>query len=154
MEGAMKLAALSADGSVLYTAGHVMHAEPDEQYGWRIEQEAFPVQAIELETGKLLASFEPDWQFTRSVRLSPDGAYLVLDGLAGQQTRSAVLDAETLNPIAEVNSWEVHAVMGPDGVLSWLGSRMGTSLTTFAVLDPETFKHTRTWKEYGYWLAP
>jgi hypothetical protein len=44
--------------------------------------------------------------------------------------------------------------MRPDGTLTWLGSRMGSSKTTLAVLDPETFEPMQTWKEYGYWLVP
>jgi hypothetical protein len=154
MEGAVKQAALSADGRVLFTAGQAMYAEPDEQYGWTIEEEAFPVQAIELETGRSLASFKPDLQYTNNLRLSPDGAYLVLDGWTGQQQRSAVLEAVSLEPVAEVKRWELQAVLRPDGTLTWLGSRMGSSKTTLAVLDPETFEPMQTWKEYGYWLVP
>jgi hypothetical protein len=154
MEGTVKQAALSADGRVLFTAGQAMYAEPHEQYGWTIEEEAFPVQAIELETGRSLASFKPDLQYTNNLRLSPDGAYLVLDGWAGQQQRSAIVEAGSLKPVAEVNSWELQTVMRPDGTLTWLGSRMGSSKTTLAVLDPETFEPMQTWKEYGYWLVP
>jgi hypothetical protein len=93
-------------------------------------------------------------EFTNNLRLSPDGTYLILDGWAGQQQRSAVLEAVSLEPVAEVKSWELQTVMRPDGTLTWLGSRMGSSKTTLAVLDPETFEPMQTWKEYGYWLVP
>jgi hypothetical protein len=154
MEGAVKYAVLSVDGQVLYTTGMALHAEPDEQTGWRIEQESFPLQAVGVESGKLLASSKAYRSGSHGLRITPDGAYLVLTGWEGELPWSEVLGVASLDPVAEIKGWELQVVQPPDGSLTWLGSYMGPSLTNLTVLDSETFKSTRTWKEYGFWLVP
>jgi len=127
-----------------------MHATPDEQSGWRIDQEAFPLQAVDADTGRLLSSYTPERQGTYGLRLSPDGAYLILDGWERDQRWSDVLFTDSLELVAAVNGWEVQAIQGPDGALTWLGSRPDAIRTSLAFLDPETFKLRSTWTVNGY----
>jgi hypothetical protein len=154
MEGALKLAALSPDGKTLYTAGFAMHARPDEQHGWIFEEEAVPLQAIDAGSGMIVASQPAKLQGIHGLRYIPDGSGLLVDRWSGNQVRTTILDTRSLEPIKEIRGWDLHPVEGPDGTLTWLGSRPAGSRTKLAVLDPETFEPVQELEENGSWLTP
>ena len=150
--GAFKTAALSSDGTRLYVLGRAMEATYSNEGYWQTSETSLGLQVIEVESGHTIASQDTE---ATGIRLTSDGAYLLLDGWGEQEQWMEVLDADSLESVARLGGWEVVLTRRLDGQPVILAQQLGEALTQLAVLDAQSFEFVHSWpvKSYASWVA-
>ncbi|MBE7554988.1 MAG: hypothetical protein HS126_28385 [Anaerolineales bacterium] len=150
--GGFKTAVLAADGTRLFVLSQAMEATPTPEGHWQSSTTLLGLQVIEVESGRKVASLD-----TRAsgIRLTPDGAYLLLDGWGELEPWTEVLDAATLEEVAHLTGWEVVLSRQTDNQPVLLARRPGQTTTELAVLDPRSFNVARSWQVEGqaFWIG-
>lgn len=143
VEGAIKEAALSADGQRLYVIGWELAGPPNPG------QTALDLQVIEAGSGRVVARSESR---ANRVWLAPAeaGDRVLLETWTETGPQTGILDAETLAPLARLEGWEVLSGRRLDGQHLLLARRSGR----LGLVDPHTFAVTSTWPagSAAYWL--
>jgi len=98
---------------------------------------------IDVANDRIIARRDSD---AENITISPDGAYVFLDG-RGQYTRwMEVLDARSLARVKRLDEgWQIVATRRMDGQQIILASHLLQQPTPLAVLDPRTFEIIRSW---------
>lgn len=150
--GGFKTAVLSVDGIRLFVLGQAMEATPTPEGHWQSSTTLLGLQVIEVENGRKVASLDTQ---ASGIRLTPDGAYLLLEGWGEQEPWTEVLDAATLERVAHLTGWEVVFSRQTDNQSVLLARRSGQTTTELAVLDPRFFNVARSWQVEGHasWIA-
>jgi hypothetical protein len=151
-KGAFKTAVLSPDGTRLYVLGRTMEATHSNEGYWQTSETSLGLQVIAVESGHKIASRDTE---ATGIRLTSDGAYLLLDGWSGQEQWTEALDAESLENVARLAGWEVVLTRRIDGQPAILARQPGEELTQLAVLDAQSFEIVHAWpvKSYASWVA-
>lgn len=147
VEGATKAAVFSPDGQRLYVVGRTMQAELDSQGYWQIEEASLGLQVFEVKSGRQIAHHDYE---VIDLRLTPDGAVLLLLGWAERGGWTEVLDANDLEHLATLVEWEVGIAPRLDGQPLLMASRPGPADTKFAIVDPNSFEIGSAWSKPGY----
>jgi hypothetical protein len=151
-KGAFKAAVLSPDGTHLYVLGRTMEATYSNEGYWQTSETSLGLQVIEVESGQRIANRDTE---ATGIRLTPDGAYLLLDGWDEQGQWTEALDADSLESVARLAGWEVVLTRRMDGQPAILARQPGAELTQLAVLDAQSFEIVHAWPVKGYasWVA-
>ncbi len=153
-EGAIKEAVLSPDGQRLYVVGRTMQATFAEEGYWQVEKESLGLQVVEVESGRQIAHRDSE---ATDIRISPDGAYLLLYGWGERGERwTEVLDTTSLESLTYLADWEVMATRRLDGQPLILATQHRYPQTSLAVLDPQSFSIVHTWSANteAMWVTP
>lgn len=153
VSGAVKDAALSPDGRLLYLVGRTAVAESQQEGGWLLDTRYLGLQVIDLARGLVVATRETE---ATRIRVTPDGAFLILDGWGPQTRWTEVVDAQSLQTIRRFSGWRLaigRRIGGERLYLASFDSPRGT--TQFAVLAPSTFEIVHFWNhpESAQWVA-
>jgi hypothetical protein len=150
--GAFKTAVLAADGTRLFVLGQAWEATPTPEGHWQSSQTPRGLQVIEVESGRKVASLDTQ---ASGIRLTPDGAYLLLDGWGEQEPWMEALNAATLEEVARLTGWEVVLSRQTDSQPVLLARQLSQATTELAVLDPRSFKVAKSWQVKGNasWIA-
>lgn len=153
-EGAIKEAVFSPDGQRLYGVGQTMQAMLDEQGYWQVEEESLGLQVVEVDSVRQIAHRDSE---ATDIKITPDGAYLLLYGWGEQGERwTEVLDATSLERLTYLADWEVMATRRLDGQSLILATQYRHPQTSLAVLDPQSFDIVHTWSANteAMWVTP
>jgi hypothetical protein len=152
-EGATKSAVISPEGTRLYLIGQTWERIRHSNGELRVSETALGLRVVELYSGYLLDSRETH---ANRISLSPDRRYLILQ--TGWQGTVEVLAADNLEPLGQVDGWEVERSRRLDGEPILIAIRYGSSLnslTRLALLSPEAFELQSSWSAtgIGIWLT-
>lgn len=155
IEGTIKDAAISPDGSHLYVVGRSMHPILDEQGFWQYNETSLGLQVVDVESGRLLEKRDiPAY----TIQFTPGGMQLLLSGWKEPESRqsSETLDARTLERNGFLQDWEAVATRRMDGQPVFLATRWGSSGSMLAFLDPGTLEITGVLPHRGSstWMVP
>jgi hypothetical protein len=131
-----------------------MQAMLDEQGYWQVEEESLGLQVVEVESGQQIAHRDSE---ATDIKITPDGAYLLLYGWGEQGERwTEVLDATSLERLTYLADWEVMATRRLDGQSLILATQYRHPQTSLAVLDPQSFDIVHTWSANteAMWVTP
>ena len=145
-EGAIRNAAISADGARLYVLTERYTQDPPaSQSGQRLQVIELPEGPAAVQPGIVLASanLNPDRPMHALLPAS-GGEQLLLLGYAGNKPLLQVVSAADLEPSASLIGWEVSP--GP-GV--FLGRRTTPAGSELAVIDPGTLEVLKSWQVEG-----
>jgi hypothetical protein len=146
MEGATRLAAISADGKQLYVQTTTMKSEQNKDGFWAIVDETTELQAIDTHNGTILAQ-KPATGY--GIRLTPDGKHLLFGTWTQSDVKTDVLSAKNLERVARLDGWEVAISPDTGGNLLLLGSRGTNTTTELTWIDPDSFQVQGSWKYKG-----
>jgi hypothetical protein len=146
-----KAGELSPDGTRLYVVGQTINSALTTEGELQEMKLSLGVEVIQVDTGQRLmyADGEAMW-----IKITPDGKHLLL-GSWGQGGIN-VLDAASLESVAELAQWDSMTVFGVNGQPMILASQSNHSLTRLAILDPKTFNASRSWAlktSYAIWVS-
>jgi hypothetical protein len=152
VEGAGKAAVLAPDGKRLYVVGRSMESPRDANGNWEYREEFLGLQVIDLGSGRQVARHESR---ADRIKISSDGATLMLAGWGETGPWTDVLDAATLRRVRRLTGWEAAVVQQLNGQLVVVASQPGEKTTQLALLDGESFEVIRAWSVQGYggWVA-
>jgi DNA-binding beta-propeller fold protein YncE len=151
-DGASKSAVLSPDGQRLYVVGNSWYIDADDE-GQPVQQGEFlGLQAVNTADGQLLQTKETT---AEKLRITPDGAYLLLDGWDENGRWLEVWNAVTLENITRLEDREVTAVPLLDGGYALLASTTGGQQLYLSLMSPPRFKCAPVWIADGpiIWIA-
>jgi DNA-binding beta-propeller fold protein YncE len=145
LNGTMKEAVISPDGSRLYVTGRTYKTVADEQEEVSFNEIALGLQVIELPSGREISRLETE---TSEIEISPDGARVFLFGWASTSVWTDVV--ETAQP--DVRALHLpgrrlvpgYALDGTEVLLSQTYPPPGLK-TILALLDPVTLAELRVW---------
>lgn len=154
-EGVHKAAALSRDGTRLYVVGRSLGATRGPRGMWHTTEASLGLPVVDVQTGRVVAAREGEGVGAHRIRLTPDGAHLLLHGWEQGAPSTEVLDAQTLHRVAHLPGWEVVALGRADRQPVVLASQPGQQATQLAVLDPRSFEIVRSWtvSTHAAWVA-
>jgi len=152
MEGASKAAVLAPDGKRLYVVGRSVHSPRDANGNWELREDFLGLQVIDLGSGRQVTHQEGR---ADRIKISPDGATLMLAGWGETGPWTDVLDAATLRRVRRLTGWEAAAAGQLNGRPVLLVSQPGEKAAQLALLDGESFEVIRAWsvQGYGVWVA-
>ncbi|MBX3058872.1 MAG: hypothetical protein KF770_20595 [Anaerolineae bacterium] len=153
-DGAYKQVALSADGRRLYILGERWQVVTDAQGQPVQQQESLGVQVVDVSDGRLLQTKETP---ANRLRLTPDGAYLLLDGWDDNGRWFEVWNATTLVMVTRLEGLEITAVplLNSEGGYALLaGNNVGHQIYLRLMVAPY-FKCAPVWTADDpiIWLA-
>lgn len=146
-QGTFKIAVLSPDGTRLYVIGQATNFTRDAQGDWQTTWVYLGLQVIDVESGRRKANLDSEASW---IRITPDGAYLLLDGWGERERWTEVLDANSLQSVARLTEWGVVATRRMDGQPIILASQPTQQRTQLAVLDSRSFDVIHSWSENSY----
>jgi hypothetical protein len=151
-EGTSKAAALSPDGTRLYVLGRTMTSTRDAQGHWETAEASTGLQVVEPQSGRLLARAESGGA---AVRVTPDGAYLLVGGWEQGQPWTEARDAQSLEVVAHLAGWKAMATRRLGGLPAAVASQFGRQATHLAILDDRSFDVVRSWSvpNFASWVA-
>jgi hypothetical protein len=123
-----------------------MEAAPTPEGHWQSSQTLLGLQVIEVESGRKVAGLDTQ---ANGIRLTPDGAHLLLDGWGEQDLWTEVLDAATLEKVARLTGWEVVLSRQTDSQPVLLARQPSQETTQLAILDPRSFTVAKSWQVEG-----
>lgn len=150
-QGAFKNAVLSPDGTRLYVLGRSYETRRDHEGHWQVTENDLGLQVIEVESGHKIASHDSE---ALEIKLSPDGAFLILAGWHEETRWTEVLNAGSLQTIKRLEKWELIFTRRLDGRPIILASQPSQHETQLAMLDPQSFDIAHSWSvpAYASWL--
>src|SRR5207237_6409991 len=95
---------LSPDGKQLYAVGRKSHPAPATPGPRQTVEESLGLQVVEVASGRKVAGIPSE---ATGVKITPDGAYLILEVRAGREGWTDVLDPTSLRRVARLERWEV-----------------------------------------------
>ncbi|NJN54388.1 MAG: hypothetical protein HC804_06315 [Anaerolineae bacterium] len=155
-DGAYKTAVLAPDGSRLYAVGFSWHIESVDGAEPEHQTEYLGLQVVDPVDGRLLASKETS---AERLRLTPDGAYLLLDGWETDGRADGlwfeVWDAVSLELITRLEDRQVTAVPLLDGGYVLLASTADGQQLYLSLMSPPRFKCAPIWTadSSAFWIA-
>jgi hypothetical protein len=153
MQGAIKAAAISPDGTRLYVVGHSMDATKGKDGFWQINETPLGLQVVDPQSGRLLEKRELS---AYTVRITPGGALLLTGWDERGQFSSEILDAQSLERQGFLRDWDAIAAQRMDGQPVFLATRWSGSGSRLAYLDPATLEVTNILPLTGIsnWMVP
>jgi mono/diheme cytochrome c family protein len=149
LNGTMKQAILSPDGSLLYVTGTTGIVRKDRANNWQFDEVPLGLQVIDVAQGREVGQLKSD---ATEVSLSSDGSLLFLRGW-GDHPWTDVLATKNLHILQHID-WQL---LFPANTLSGgellLGSDQGTTALQMKVLDPGQFTQIALLKGDGYWIT-
>jgi len=152
MNGTTRSVAISRDGTRLYATGYSTRSDIDLSGNWTLNEAILPLRVINPATGMVSAEREVDAQ---TVRLTADGARLLLDGWTERGPITHVLDAQTLEPITDIAGPVVVVTLDSAGQLRVVGQPFYDQPPVMSILDPVTYEPLVEWRTEGpaSWVA-
>lgn len=151
-DGAYKQVALSPDGRRLYIMGERWYVAADAQ-GQPVQQQEFlGVQVVDVSNGRLLQTKETP---ANRLRLTPDGAYLLLDGWDDNGRWFEVWGAATLVMVTRLEGLEITAVPLLNGGYALLAGNANGNQIYLRLMVAPYFKCAPVWTADGpiVWIA-
>ncbi len=145
-QGAIRSAVASLDGARVFTVGQTLHAGRNPEGHWDSWNEPMELLVFDPATGLLLDSRPSQ---AERVRLSADGAWLVLSRWGPEGPRLETLDPETLAPGPSLANWDPLIGLDIAGSPILLGRAAGDDAPRTAGIDPTTFKIGKAWELPG-----
>ena len=142
LDGAYKSATLSPDGARLYVVGNAWQIVEDDDGRPMQQLERQGLQVVDPASGYLLETRHTE---ADRVRMSRDGAYLLLDGWDQNGRWTEIIDAGSLKAVTRLNEWEVTAAPQSDGGMVLLASRFREQQIEFAIVRPPAFAIEPAW---------
>lgn len=152
-ESASKAPVLSPDGSRLYVLGREWASDLQDTSVMRYMS---LLQLVDPGSGRERARHLTAATPT-GVEVTPDGGYVLLRGRGVRWPWTEVLDAETLERVAQVEKWEVVVGRRADGRPILLANQQPRlPRTQLAVLDPDSLEVAHSWSvdTLAAWVAP
>ena len=152
LNGGIKSAVLSADGTRLYVVGESGVTSQDSNGEWQFSREALGLQVIDATSGMEIARMETE---STDLALSSDGNRLFLRGWS-DIAWTDVVDAGSLELAAHLAGRYLipgRLLNGEAILLS--NAQNGSSLTSLASLDPGSLEEIKDWgvRDYASWLV-
>lgn len=160
--GVAKDAAISGDGKRLYVVTQTTTPIRAEDGAVETVNSQLDIQLLDLPGGQRLdrqeIAVDGTWIAVSDVTLTPDGAYLVLNGWNDGNRWAQVFEVERLKPVVHLQGWELVISRQVSGQSLILGSRWGKGgrLAELGWLDPRSFEFVSTWKaghDFAAWLG-
>lgn len=154
MNGGIKSAALSPDGQRLFVLANSWQIVPDAAGVLHQERQSGGLQVVNVADGRLLQTKETP---ANRLRLTPDGAYLLLDGWDDNGRWFEVWNATTLVMVTRLEGLEITAVPllnGEGGYALLAGNNVGHQIYLRLMVAPY-FKCAPVWSADGpiTWMA-
>jgi hypothetical protein len=153
LDGTMKSAVISRDGSELYIVGQTSDTWKDDKGNWQFTQTPLGLMVVDAATGVEKARLDND---ATELVLSPEGEILYLRGWSENSSWTDVVDTATL----EVEKHLEGRYLVPGRKLNGKPILLSetyfntTGQATLAVLDPETHETIKKWSAWNSsWLA-
>jgi hypothetical protein len=154
-EGTRKDAVLSQDGTRLFVVGGESRPARDAKGRWEWNNRPLGLQVVAVATGSRLATRESR---ATGIGSAAGDARLYLAHWSDRKRQTEVIDAATLERVADVSGWKISPAMRLDGRPIILASRVDYDKhrTRLAVLDPRTYRPERSWTVKGgaNWVVP
>lgn len=153
LNGAVKSAVLSGDGSRLYVVGESGVVSKDANGEWQFSREVLGLKVIDTASGREIARRETE---ATDPALSRDGRFLFLRGWS-ETAWTDVFDAESLELVTHLAGRFLSSSRLLNGEAVLLSNiQYGSGLTSLASLDPASFEEIKAWKvrDSAYWLVP
>jgi hypothetical protein len=152
MNGAHKEAVLSPDGKALYVVGRKIIATHTQGGGLDFQEEFLGIQILNPQSGQLIEQRDSQ---AANIRISPDGVTLFLTGTTGNLGWTEVLSTRDREFFVRLEGWEAVITRQVDGQPAYVALQFGPHRTLLAILDPITFRVTKSWKPSGYteWIT-
>ena len=153
LNGAVKSAVLSGDGSRLYVVGESGDVKKAANGEWQFNREVLGLKVIDTASGMEIARRETE---ATDLALSHDGRFLFLRGWS-ETAWTDVFDAESLELITHLAGRFLNSSQLLNGQTVLLSNiQYGSGLTSLASLDPASFEEFKAWKvrDSAYWLVP
>lgn len=153
LNGAVKSAVLSGDGSRLYVVGESGVVSKDANGEWQFSREVLGLKVIDTASGREIARRETE---ATDPALSRDGRFLFLRGWS-ETAWTDVFDAESLELVTHLAGRFLISSRLLNGEAVLLSNiQSGSGLTSLASLDPASFEEIKAWKvrDSAYWLVP
>ena len=147
VEGASKAAVLAPDGKRLYVVGRSVDSPRDANGAWEFREDFLGLQVIDVDNGRQVAHQEGR---AAGIKISPDGATLMLAGWGETAPWTDVLDAATLRRVRRLTGWETAALRQLNGRPVVLASQPGEKATQLVLLDGESFEVIQAWSVQGF----
>jgi len=145
LNGTTKEAALSPDGTRLYVLARTYTNGP-----WGV---SLGLQVVDVESGRKIAQQDSEGI---AIKMTPDGAYLLLlNHTPDNRWWTDVLDAESLQPVAQLEDRDVMVTRRMNGQPLFVAQTIPERATRLAVLDPRSFDIVHSWAFNGYasWIT-
>ena len=151
MDSFARTAVFSPDGSRLYVSGYDFTMTANDAGGWDVAEAMQPLWVIDPVRGRVLAETDAP---NHSLRVTPDGARLLLVDVSTDVGIVAMLDAATLATEARVEGVDVMMTFDLAGETRFVGQSFRQSRSAFVLLDPLTLDVVAEWSAEGpAWLA-
>ena len=154
-EGTCKDAVLSQDGTRLFIVGTESRPTRDAEGQWDLRHRSLGLQEVEVATGRRLAGLETD---ATGIDSGAGDARLYLSQWSDRKRQTEIIDAATLERVAQVSAWEFSSAMRLDSRPIIVASQMDHSKnrTRLAILNPTSYQPERSWTVKGYasWVVP
>ncbi len=150
--GAHKSAVLSPDDAMLYVLTQTEQATRNALGDWDTQYASLGVQVIETSSGRRMTRHDDT---AKAIKMTLDGAHLLLHDWDGRQWWTDVLDAKSLQRVARLDDWEVVIARRLDGQPILLAQNPYHPALK-ALLDPRTFAVVHSWtaSSYASWVSP
>ena len=152
LNGGIKSAVLSADGSRLYVVGESGVTSQDSNGEWQFSNEVLGLQVIDAASGMEIARLETE---CTDLALSSDGNVLFLHGWSNIAWTD-VVDAHSLEIVAHLAGRYLISGRLLNGEAILLSSAQNeSSLTSLASLDPASLKEITAWgvRDFASWIV-
>ncbi len=151
-DGAHKSVVVSADGRYLYVVGERWAVEETAEGEPMYHQDSLGLQVVDTTDGRLLETKET---LAALIRLTPDGAYLVLDGWTEEGRWMEVWKTAGLEMVTRLEDRQVTTVPLLDGSYALLASSANGHQLFLSLMPPPFFKCAPTWMADGpiVWVA-
>lgn len=145
-DGAAKTVVVSPDGNRLYVSGSSWSVETNQEGEPIIQTEHPGLQVVAAADGRLLTTKDTT---AERLRITPDGAYLLLDGWGANGRWFEVWQADTLGMITRLDGPEVTAVPLLDGNYALLAGTASGQQLYLSLMAPPRFKCAPIWTADG-----